>query len=186
MDIELTPEQARGSFQCQAGNAKNGFKARTTIFFDRSDHLYTPAVLTMSGQSSNNANNAKVWLADPDPYTFECRLDGLYRSEIERFQWDPDQASSHGDMSERQYHFPDPRLTRNGEDVRMNFAGLAAQRTDSATKTKKLRIETPWDGGDGSDPLVPASMYDNYAYRPIVVRMPGHEQCAALDERKGE
>ena len=53
MDLELTPEQARGSFQCQAGNLKSGFQGRTVIFFDRDDYNYTPAAVSMSGRGEN-------------------------------------------------------------------------------------------------------------------------------------
>ena len=189
MDIELTPEQARGTFQCQAGNERTGFKSATTIFFDRSDYKYTPAALSMQGQSMNDATNAQEWLSGVigDPFTFECRIDGLYRGEIARFQWDSDQSSSHGDMSERQYHFPEPLLVKNGEEVKMNYAGLFAHRTDLGSKPSRHRIEIPWESGDGEvdDPLVPASMYNNFAFRPIVVRSPGHDQCVK-DERNGE
>ena len=52
MDLELTPEQARGSFQCQAGNLKSGFQGRTIIFFDRDDYNYTPAAVSMSGKGA--------------------------------------------------------------------------------------------------------------------------------------
>ena len=124
---------------------------------------------------------------DLNPYTFECQIDGLYRSEIERFQWNSDQTNNHGDMSEKQNSFPMPKMFKNGESIRINYAGFFAKRSDSKG-ARRHRIEIPFEKvpkiNEVDDPLVPAQMYHDFAFRPIVVRSAGHEKCRTRKDPK--
>ena len=101
MDLELTPEQAQGTYQCQSGNLEDGFTTKTIIFFDKSDKYYTPATLTINNDPSYDSNNGWSWLEKETFWNGQnpvmvgvtaspalvCRIDGLLRTDIEQFQW---------------------------------------------------------------------------------------------------
>ena len=212
MDLELTPEQAQGTYQCQSGNLEDGFTTKTIIFFDKSDKYYTPATLTINNDPSYDSNNGWSWLEKETFWNGQnpvmvgvtaspalvCRIDGLLRTDIEQFQWQTDDTTDHGDMSEPDNTFPLPLFNLKSSQKSSESAGVTKinvncgdywiecmnqyEEPNSKLPSKPL-LETPWGTCPGNENLIkrqPKEMLGQC--RPQVVKVPGREQTDTCDQ----
>ena len=107
MDLEVLPNQARGSFQCRVSTPEKTNVIRTIIFFDDSDTNYTPiSVSLIRNEPDSMVKNSDIE-KNIHPLKLECALDGLENDDLARFEMSPNQARSMGDMTAQKgkYYF---------------------------------------------------------------------------------